>query len=89
MMKEYEFIFSNNLKNKLIGEVKGGVKTWIVHDDLYISILMSKYDMQFEHVIPRISERILNGYTTDYAVYEIIKEYKDYLFKAVKETFFK
>lgn len=89
MMMEYEYIFSNTLKNKIIEKIKGGVKTWITRDELHVSILLDQYNIQFEHVIPNISDRILNGYTTDYALYEVTKVYKAYLSEKLKEIFFK
>lgn len=89
MMAEYEYIFSNTLKNKLIDKVKGGVKTWIYDDELHISIRMTECDVQFEYIIPNISDRILNSFTTDYAVYQVMQEYKKYLNEKIREKFFK
>ena len=85
MMAEYEYIFSNTLKNKLIDKVKGGVKTWIYDDELHISIRLEECGIQFEHIIPNISERILNGYATDYAVYEVVQIYHSF----IRDRFFK
>lgn len=85
MMAEYEFIFASTLKTKLIEKVKGGVKTWITNDELHISILIRENDIQFEHVIPNISTLILNGYTSDYAVYQVTQIYKSY----IRNKFFK
>ena len=85
MMAEYEYIFSNTLRNKLIDKIKGGVKTWIYDDELHISIRLEECGIQFEHIIPNISERILNSYTTDYAVYDVVQIYHSF----IRNRFFK
>ena len=89
MMTDYEFIFSNKLKEKLNETVYGGVKTWVTKDELHVSIRLEECGVNFEYVIPDISDRILNSFTTDYAVYEVMREYKSYLAKQLRNRFFK
>ena len=78
-MTEREYIFSTALRNKVITKVFGGVKTWITNDEQFVSIRVSEYGIEWVYSISDISTKMLNGYTTDYAVYEVMEAYKKYL----------
>lgn len=47
-------------------------------NELYIKI-ESLGDLKFSMTIDNFSERILNGYSTEYAVYEIMSEYEKFV----------
>ena len=79
MMKEYEFIFASTLRQKLMEHLYGGVKTWVVDDELFISIRLEEREILYELSVPNFAERILNGWTTDYAVYEILQGYRRFI----------
>lgn len=82
-MYDYEFVFAKTLQQKIIDQVWAGVKTWVSGDELYVSIMRDENDINFVTSIPGFSERILNGWTTDYAAYEVIKKYKAYITKMI------
>lgn len=79
MMKEYEYIIASTLRQKLIEKVNGGVKTWVTNDELFINIRLEECGILYELSVPNFAERILNGWTTDYAVYEILQDYRRFI----------
>ena len=78
-MRDYEFIFAKQLQEKLISKINGTVKTWITGDVLYVSCRNTEYNLTFELAVERFAERMLNGLTTDYLVYEFMTEFKHYI----------
>ena len=82
-MVDYVQIFAKNLREKI------HLKVWhdrifiarTYNDDLFVSIALSG-GPTFETNIPNISDKIVNGYTTDYAVYEILQELRRFIIKS-------
>lgn len=64
-MTQYGYDFSMALYAKLKERIYGHIYVKVTDDDeLYIN---------------RFSEKMLNGYTTDYATYEVIEKLKKYV----------
>ena len=78
-MNDYEYLFIANLHSKLKLLIDGSIFVKVTHDDrLYVEI--KRLDLTYRgYIVNDFSERIKNGYTTDYAVYEIVKEYKEFI----------
>ena len=74
---DYEYLFETNLHAK----IREKVFVKINRDDVLIVKIESFGDLKFETSIDNFSKRILNGYSTDYAAYEIVKRYKSYIMK--------
>lgn len=82
-MVDYVQIFAKNLREKI------HLKVWherifitrTYDDDLIVQIAL-KNGPTFETRILDISGKILNGYTTDYAAYEILQELKRFIVKS-------
>lgn len=89
MMAEYEFIFANRLRYKIIDQINGCVKTWVTDNTLHVGIRLQEYNIQFEYTLPNFSDCVLHNLTTDYVVYEVIREYKTYLHEKIREKLFK
>lgn len=85
-MLDYEYIFAKNLHEKLKQTIKGGIYCSVnENDQLYVKII-NDGDLKFELYIYDISEKIVNGYSTDYALYEIMQKYKKFiLHRFIKE----
>lgn len=79
-MRDYEYVFCRKLHNKLKELVIGSVWTEVVEDTLKISITTIG-DIKFETSIDNFAERFLNGYSSEYAAYEIKSEFRSYLLK--------
>ena len=78
-MMDYEYLFSMNLHQKLRERVIGKVYCKVNEEnELYIKI-ESFGNLKFSMAIDNFSERILNGYSTEYAVYEIMSKYEKFV----------
>lgn len=84
-MKDYEYLFvqllHQKLKNKIVGKVFVKVNA---KDELFVEI-QSYGDLTYRLYLGHFSERLLNGWSTEYAVYEIMKQYKMF----IMERYFK
>ena len=85
MINEASYVFRRNLHFKLKSKIIGRVFCRVVNgDELFIHI--SRRDgTDFRTFIPDISNRIWSGYSTDDAMYEILKEYR----QCVLRSYFK
>ena len=81
---DYEKLFSTELYKKLKEKVKGRVFVKIKHDKLYVEITKST-DPTYEYVMNNMADHILNGLSTSYLVYSILKDYR----KFVNKQYFK
>lgn len=80
-MQELNRVFSLALREKLIEKVVGKVSVRIQNDS--ISVWIDCYtDIRFRYRIDNFADKIYNGYTTDYATYEVLQAYKKYLFSS-------
>lgn len=77
----YEYLFQTNLHAKIREKVIGKVFVKVNQDDVLIVKIESFGNLKFETSIDNFSKRILNGYSTDYAAYEIVKRYTSYIMK--------
>lgn len=79
MIDEYLYVFRRTLHEKLKTKIFGKVFLRVVNgDELFINI--SRRDgTNFRMFIPSLSDRIVSGYSTDDAMYEILKEYRKYV----------
>ena len=87
-MNEYEQYFTTSLhqklKTKIIGKIYVEVN-W--HDEIYVKVI-NMDDVKYEHRITNFSERFLNGWSTDYAAYEIVNDYKRFIFEEMEKKYF-
>lgn len=78
-MTQYGYHFSMMLYAKLKERIYGHIYVKQTYEDqLYIQITR-RDGLNFEVYIENLSEKMLNGYTTDYAVYEIVEKLKKYV----------
>lgn len=82
---DYEYLFSMNLQAKLKEKIQGAIYVKVDMDDNLIVKITRRDKNNFEMSISNFSDRMLNGFTTEYAAYHIRKEYRDF----VMEQFFK
>lgn len=81
-MSNYEYVFVTNLHEKLKEQIRGRIFVKVVSDDrLYVFIQRDVADKAFNLYINNFSDRILNGWFTDYAAYEIGQDYKKFIMK--------
>lgn len=77
---ELSYVFATNLQQKLKDKIYGKVFVKVIDDDIYISVECYS-DIRFKTTISNFANRILNGYTTDHACYEIMEQYRKFVFK--------
>ena len=80
-MRDYEYLFAKTLHQKLKEKIIGRIFVKVNNnDELYVEI-ESFGDFTFRTSIDNFSDRILNGLSTDYVVYDIVKQYKSFVMK--------
>lgn len=84
-MLDYECLFSNHLYEKLKGVIKGGIFVKINENDSLVVEIKRKDGNNFGVSFTDFSNLVLNGFTTEYAAYEVTKRYQ----KFVMRQFFK
>lgn len=77
-MREYEYIFAIALQSKLKEKINASIYVNVFKDQLIVQI-KTRLGLNYETGIENFSEKILNGYSTDYAAYQIVKEYRSYI----------
>ena len=74
-MADYEYIFSTLLHKKLKEKI-----VWRIYVAVRNDILITEIDtiggIKIDISINDFANKLVNGYSTDYAAYEIAKEYK-------------
>lgn len=80
-MFDYEYLFAMSLHAKLKENVVGKVYVAVTKkDELYVRI-ESYGGLIFDWSAGDFSTRILNGYTSEYASYDVMKKYKKFIMK--------
>ena len=90
MMQDYEFIFSKALLEKVIEQVRGGVKTWIENVILHVSIRKDESNVRWEWTLDDMEYRINHGLSADDVVWDMLKQYRRFIWnEVVEKEFFK
>lgn len=79
-----ERIFAQNLKAKLLEKIYGRLCVRIFKDEVHVYIECWS-DIDCEIVLTDFTNRVINGWSTDYAAYEVLEQYK----KVVRNRYFK
>ena len=88
-MEEYKKVFASNLQSNLKPRIKGKIFVTVTRTDgVYIQITKQEDSIEFTTHINNLSDRLLNGYSVSYAVYEVMTQYKDYIKKIIEERYF-
>lgn len=88
-MTDYGYVFSKALHEKLKEKIYAGIFVRSTNDDsLEIIIARTGENLVFEMEIQDFANKILHGYSAEYAVYEIMAKYKKFIFNRyfVKES---
>lgn len=87
-MTEYERLFAMNLQQKLKTKIVGKIFVTATKDDaLYIQITNSD-NLEFKTYLKNFTERMLNGWSSDYAAYEVVQQYTDFVIDQMKSKYF-
>lgn len=80
-MTDYEYLFSTNLHAKLKERIQGGIYVKVNDNDSLVVKIMRQDGNNFDVSFTDFSNKFLNGFTTDYAAYEVVKQYKKFVMK--------
>lgn len=80
-MAGYEYDFAILLQQKLKTKIYGGIYVTVLEDDELLVKVVRDGVVDFKWSIRDFAKRICNGWTTDYAAYEIVEAYKRCLMK--------
>lgn len=80
-MADYEYLFSMCLHERLRERVLGGIFVKVNENDSLIVEIKRKDGNNFSMSFTDFSNRILNGFTTEYAAYEVQKKYREFVMK--------
>lgn len=77
-MADYEYLFSVALHTKLKSKIKG--KVWVkVFKNTLVVRINHMDDVNYEYILNNFSDRVLNGLGSDYIVYEVLQDYKQFV----------
>lgn len=89
-MLDYGYVFARALHEKLKARVFAGVHVKCTEQDtIEIVIARTSEDLIFRMEIQNFSEKILYGYSTEYAAYEILSKYRKFIQKMTQRKYFK
>lgn len=78
-MMDYEQVFAMTLHQKLKEKVNGSVYCIVNQDNILIVEIKSRGDWTFNMQFDNFAERFLNGFSTEYAMFEILNKYKKFI----------
>lgn len=80
-MTDYEYLFSMNLQAKLKDKIQGAIFVKVNENDSLVIKIMRQDGNNFDVSFTDFSNRMLNGFSTDYAAYEVTKKYQKFVMK--------
>ena len=80
-MTDYEYLFSTNLHTKLKEKIRGGIFVKVNEKDSLIVKIERRDGNNFDISFTDFSNRLIYGFSTDYAAYEVYKKYRDFVMK--------
>lgn len=87
MMQDYEYFFVKALHTRLKPRIKGKIFVNVFNDVLNVEITTVD-DLIFEWHKERFSEALLNNYSTEYAAYEVKKEFTKFIEEQIFTKYF-
>ena len=91
MMREYEKLFSDALWKKLKCKIIGKIFVKVTRNDELLVVITREdelEELEFKTFVPDFSDKLVNGLTTDYVAYEVIKEYRKFIMERMNERYF-
>lgn len=79
-MTDYGYIFSKALHTKLKEKIRAGIVVRSTDDDvLQITIAREEEGLIFKMEIKDFASKLVHGYSTEYAAYEILEKYRKFI----------
>lgn len=74
VMTDYEYLFSMNLQAKLKEKIQGAIYVKVNENDSLVIKITRRDENNFDMSFTDFSNKFLNGFSTDYAAYEVQKK---------------
>ena len=82
-MLDYEYIFATELHKKLKPRIKGKIYVCITKYN-ELSVKINNLNLEYEYLSEnKFSDMILNGYSTEDALYDVMNDYNDYVYNQI------
>lgn len=78
-MMDYEYLFATTLHAKLKEKIIGKIYVAVTRENALLVKIESFGNLTYSTTINNFSDKILNGYSTDYAAYEIVNQYRKFV----------
>lgn len=78
-MTDYEYLFTTTLHQKLREKIVGKIFVKVTRNDELFVKIESYGGLEYRFYRSNFSESIVNGYTTDFAAYEVVTEFKKFI----------
>lgn len=78
-MMDYEYLFATTLHAKLKEKIIGKIYVAVTRENALLVKIESFGGLSYSTAIDNFSDKILNGYSTDYAAYEIVNQYRKFV----------
>ena len=77
IMTDYEYLFSMNLQAKLKEKIQGAIYVKVNENDSLVIKITRRDENNFDMSFTDFSNKFLNGFSTDYAAYEVQKNIRN------------
>lgn len=88
MLRECEQLFSMAVQQKLKRKIIGKIFVKVTQNDELLVLIEREDELKFKLFIENFSEKCINGLTSDYIAYEIMKQYREFLIGRMNEKYF-
>lgn len=83
-----ETVFTTALQQKLKTKIVGKIFVrYVSTDSIYVQI-RTEDDLEYKTYLNDFTKRVLNGWSADYAAYEVLVEYRKFIMEKVTKKYF-
>lgn len=80
----FTIALQQKLKNKIVGKI---FVRYVSTDSIYVQIT-TEDGLDYKTHLNNFTERVLNGWSAEYAAYEIFSEYKKFIMEQITSKYF-
>jgi hypothetical protein len=79
-MTDYGYLFATSLHTKLKEKITGKIFVIATKEEDALFVKIESYgDITYKYYLDNFSDRILNGLSSDYVAYEVVKDFKGFI----------
>ena len=88
IVRECEQLFSMAVQQKLKRQIIAKIFVKVIWSDELLVVITREDELEFKLSIGNISEKIINGLTSDYMAYQILRQYREFLIERMEDKYF-